>query len=89
MFILYELGPDNHSTYQECWGTEATSPGRVIDQSFMLIGLVRAVKGLDHDNWWIRGPLGETIATSRAEYFALPEVQQHVEATEAQTWVVR
>ena len=29
-YSLFAQGPDNHSTYAECWGSTAASPGRLI-----------------------------------------------------------
>lgn len=29
-YTLYTQGPDNRSTYAECWGSTASSPGREV-----------------------------------------------------------
>ena len=54
-YKLYEQGPDNHSTYQDCWGATATSPGRLLAEGARLDDLAHAVP--DHENWSVRtGP---------------------------------
>jgi hypothetical protein len=73
-YALFETGPDNRSTYAECWGCQSTSPGRLVAESETLAGLLAAVDGMGHDNWWIRGPGGRNIASSRREYYARPSV---------------
>jgi hypothetical protein len=32
-YKLYVQGPDNNSTYAECWGSTATSPGRLVREA--------------------------------------------------------
>jgi hypothetical protein len=82
-FTLYQTGPDNRSTYAECWG-QATSPGRKVAEASTLLGLLAAVDGIGHDNWWVRGPGGRRIAHDRKSFYALPTVAKHLKAT-AQT----
>ena len=48
---LYKQGPDDSSTYPECWGSTATSHGRLVAESGTLTGLVDAVIALGHENW--------------------------------------
>lgn len=80
-YILYQTGPDNYSTYAECWGSTSTSRGRMVASASTLVGLMDAVDQfdqLDHDNWWICGPGGRSIAGSRREYYALPSVAREL-----------
>ncbi len=74
MYRLLEQGPDNHSTWGECWGKNAESPGRLIRTSSTLFGLADAVEKMGHDNWTIYGPGGRYEAGSRKEYWARPVV---------------
>lgn len=73
-YTLLECGPDNNSTYAECWGSTRTSPGREIASASTLVGLMDAVDALGHDNWSIRGPGGRHVAGSRQDYYRLPSV---------------
>lgn len=77
MYILYQTGPNNYSTYAECWGT-GTNRGRMVASAPTLVGLMDAVDQLNHDNWWICGPGGRSIADSRREYYALPSVAKEL-----------
>lgn len=74
-YTLFQTGPDNRSTYPECWGA-ATSPGREIASADKLADLAPLVERIGHDNWWIRGPRGRNVAGSRADFFALPSVRR-------------
>ncbi len=74
-YTLYQLGPDDRSTYPECWGSHAASPGHKIAEAKTLAALVDAVSALSHDNWSLRGPGDKSIASSRAEFFDLPRVK--------------
>ena len=73
-YTLYQTGPDNNSTYAECWGSTSTSRGREVASSSTLVGLMDAVDKLDHDNWSIYGPGARVICGSRREYYGLPSV---------------
>lgn len=73
-YTLFQTGPDDSSTYAECWGSNSSSPGRHVASASDLLGLMDAVDGMDHDNWWIRGPGGRNVANTRREYYALPTV---------------
>ena len=77
-YTLYQTGPDNRSTYAECWGQASTSRGREIASASTLIGLLDAADDMGHDNWWIRGPGGKCVAGSRKDYYALPSVRQEL-----------
>ncbi len=50
-YKLYALGPDNSGTYPECWGSQATSDGRLIAEASRLAELVEAADRLPHENW--------------------------------------
>jgi len=78
MYTLYETGPDNLSTYYECWGSTRTSLGRVLASSPKLIGLLDVVDRLQHDNWSIYGPGGRFICGGRRSYYALPSVKKEL-----------
>jgi hypothetical protein len=69
-YVLYQQGPDNRSTYPECWGSTATSRGRVIATADTLAGLADAVRRLGHDNFTVYGPDGH-ICGRQSEYFQL------------------
>jgi len=73
-YTLYETGPDNRSTYAECWGRERTSPGRVLARGDSVADLLGAVDRLEHDSWWVADAAGKYVAGSRAEYYALPAI---------------
>lgn len=77
-YTLYQTGPDNRSTYAECWGSTRTSRGRVVAESATLVGLMDAVDRFDHDNWWICGPSSRCVASYRREYYALPSVAKEL-----------
>ena len=77
-YTLLQTGPDNASTYGECWGSRPTHGGRPIAAAHTLVGLLDHVDKLDHDNWWIRGPGGRMEACSRKEYYARPVVQKAI-----------
>lgn len=51
---LYKQGPDNCSTYPECWGSTATSPGRLVKEAARLVDLIEAADAMGHSNWVIR-----------------------------------
>jgi hypothetical protein len=53
-YKLYVQGPDNNSTYAECWGSTATSPGRLVREASRLADLIEAADGLGHSNWSVR-----------------------------------
>lgn len=74
MYTLYELGPDNKSTYQECCGPTADSHGRIAATARTLPGLWFAIEGLGHDNFWVSDADGRNVANSRREYREIPEV---------------
>ncbi len=82
-YTLLELGPDERSTYPECWGAGATSDGREIAAADRLVELIPAVSAMPHDNWWLRGPKGRRVAGSRKEFRALPTVAREL------AWVTR
>lgn len=73
-YTLYQTGPDNSSTYAECWGSTARSRGREVASASTLVGLMKAVNQFGHDNWAIYGPGGRHICGSRRDYYALPSV---------------
>ena len=75
-YILYQTGPDNYSTYAECWGSTGNR-GRMVASASTLVGLMDAVDQFDHDNWWICCPGGRSI-NSRREYYALPSVAKEL-----------
>lgn len=77
-YVLYETGPDNRSTYAECWGIASTSRGRERAAASRLADLVSAVDDVGHDNFWIRGPGGRNVAGSRREFRALPSVARRL-----------
>lgn len=51
---LYKQGPDNRSTYPECWGSTATSPGRLVKEADKLTELIEDADRLGHSNWSVR-----------------------------------
>jgi hypothetical protein len=69
-YILYQRGPDNRSTYPECWGSTATSRGRVIATADTLDGLAEAVQRLGHDNFSIWNLAGY-VCGGKDEYQSL------------------
>jgi hypothetical protein len=69
-YILYQRGPDNRSTYPECWGSTATSRGRVIATADTLDGLAEAVRRLGHDNFCIWNLAGY-VCGGQSEYQSL------------------
>lgn len=76
-YRLYQTGPDNRSTYAECWGANPASKGTLIREAGHLADFLEIIlgrNGLGHDNWWIEGPDGGRVASSRREYRELPEV---------------
>jgi hypothetical protein len=77
-YTLYQTGPDNSSTYAECWGSTRTSRGRVVASASTLVGLMDAVDQFDHDNWSIYGPGARYICGSRRHYYALPSVAKEL-----------
>jgi hypothetical protein len=72
-YTLYLCGPDNHSTYSECWGANASSLGRELAESGSLARLVSAAGAIRHENWLIRDHhRGNTI--SPGEFWKRPVV---------------
>jgi hypothetical protein len=53
-YQLLAQGPDNRSTYAECWGSTATSDGRLVTAAARLADLVETADGMGHTNWLIR-----------------------------------
>jgi hypothetical protein len=80
-YILYQRGPDNRSTYPECWGSTATSRGRVIATADTLDGLADAVRRLGHDNFCIWNPAGY-VCGGQSEYQSLLSEYQSLLAEE-------
>ena len=76
MYVLFSLGPDDYSTYDECWGALATSDGVEIKRSSDLRGLLRYVDDFTHDNFWVRGPGRRHVAGSRKEFHSLPTIRR-------------
>lgn len=73
-YLLLELGPDDRSTYAECWGAHARSWGREIAAAHVLDDLRAAVDQIGHDNIRVVRRHGhglKSIAGSRSEYHAL------------------
>ncbi len=56
-FTLYKMGPDNRSTYPECWGA-GNGPGRKVAEALTLRELASAIEALGHDNWAVEAPGG-------------------------------
>jgi len=79
-YVLYETGPDNRSACAECWGSARTSRGRALASGERVSDLAAAVDALDHDNWWVRGPGGRTVASSRSEFYAIPSCARAITA---------
>ena len=77
-YTLYQTGPDNSSTYAECWGSERASLGREVASAPTIVGLMDAVDRLSHDNWFIRGPGARCVCGSRRDYYALPAVAKEL-----------
>ena len=53
-FTVLAQGPDMRSTYAECWGAQATSPGRHVADVDSLDRLIETVHDLGHRNYTIR-----------------------------------
>jgi hypothetical protein len=77
MFKLYQQGPDNRSTYAECFGPNS-GPGRKIAEASRLVGLIDAIEGIGHDNFAVYGPGGRCEAGGRCEFFTRPTVAAEV-----------
>ncbi len=77
-YTLFQTGPDDTSTYAECWGATGNSPGREIASADTLAGLIDAVDSLGHDNFWIRGVRGRNVAGSRRDFRRLSPVQREL-----------
>jgi hypothetical protein len=77
-YRLLEKGPDDKSTYSECWGSTATSNGREIASGEKLLDLLDAVDKMNHDNWSIYGPGNRYICGSRRSYYALSSVAKEL-----------
>jgi hypothetical protein len=71
-YTLYQTG-DKDGTYAECFGRNADR-GREIASAPTIAGLINEVNKMNHDDWWICGPGGKSIAGRRKEYYALPSV---------------
>jgi len=52
-YKLYATGPDNHSTYADCFGPQG-GPGRLIAEASKLAYLIPSADGMGHRNWHIR-----------------------------------
>ncbi len=81
-YVLYATGPDNRSTYPECWGAAGRSRGRYITAADTLPDLIPAVNRLGHDNFWIRAANGRCMAGNRKDFYALPAIRKVVDAAE-------
>lgn len=77
-YTLYETGPDNYSTYAECWGSTRTSRGREVASAGRLVDLLDAVDRMKHDNWSLIGPGGRFVTGSRKGYYRLPAVAKEL-----------
>lgn len=75
-FTVLTQGPDNNSTYAECWGAAATSRGQHYADVPSLRALVEAIHDLGHANYTVRdrlrhvthnGPALATIAALEAK----------------------
>lgn len=47
-YVLLEQGPDDRSTYAECWGSTRTSRGRLVAEASTLVGLLSFVDKMTH-----------------------------------------
>jgi hypothetical protein len=50
-YRLLQQGPDDRSTYAECWGSTATSDGRLVAEAKRLVDLVEPASKMGHSNW--------------------------------------
>ena len=76
-YVLRIQGPDNSSTYPECWGSQPR--GREVARSDRLVDLIDAVSDLGHDTVCLANRL---IAQDREEFFALPAVKKAIKQKE-------
>jgi len=82
MFRLYEQGPDNFSTYAECFGRDG-GPGRLIATGERLVDLIDTVQSMAHDNLAVYGPGGRCEAMGSRAFFARPTVAAEQRRREA------
>ena len=75
MFILFARGPDNTSTYAECFGADG-GDGRRVAESETLGGLEQHVDDIGHDNFWVSGPRRTFVAGSRNDFYAAVDKQK-------------
>jgi hypothetical protein len=75
LYTMYQTGPDDRSTYPECWGSTRTSQSRKIASGSSIADLMDTVDAITHDNWWIRGPGGVCVAGSRKEFYTIPRIK--------------
>ena len=54
MYQLYELGPDDLNTWEECWGQNPKSHGRLKLESPTLQKVMEAAMELGHNNFSVR-----------------------------------
>jgi hypothetical protein len=73
-YKLYEQGPDDKSTYAECWGSTATSDGRLVAESSRLSDLAEAANSMSHSNWLIRDSHKRVWINPR-EFWSRPAVK--------------
>lgn len=73
-YRLLAQGPDNSSTYPECWGNQATSDGRLLRSAKKLALLAKTAKLLTHDNWCIQDTQTGIWISSRG-FWRHPEVR--------------
>jgi hypothetical protein len=78
-YTLLVLGPDNRSTYSECWGATATSDGRPVATAARLADLAEPAGKLGHTNWAVRD--GRRYITPE-EFWQRPAVAAVVAARE-------
>jgi hypothetical protein len=80
-YVLYEQGPNNRDTYAECWGTQATSPGRPRASSERLVEMIPHVNDLEHRNWIIWDRYRREIIDYR-DFWKRPAVKRAIPPAE-------
>jgi hypothetical protein len=53
-FTVLVQGPDNNSTYSECWGSNSSSRGRHLADCASLSALIETIHDLAHTNYTVR-----------------------------------
>lgn len=53
-FTIFTQGPDNNSTYAECWGANSPSKGRHIADCDTVDEVIEAIHDLGHTNYTVR-----------------------------------